>query len=238
MASPARPRSAVGALPAARLVKDGVEELYDYDVVRSLTSPTMMIVRTSAPTFVLGGSQSLDVLDEERRRRVALRRRRGGGGVVLLQPEDVWIDWWLPADDSRWSPDVHETSERVGQWWHEVLLERLEGEVSMHHGALAGEPRWRVACFAGRGPGEIFVDGRKAVGVTQWRVREGVFVSSVLHGEASSALLELLREVPPGLAGALEHHTLSTLHLDGDDVTAALVARSQPVDVRQLFLIA
>jgi lipoate-protein ligase A len=228
----------VGAFLAARLVKVDVEELYDYDVLRQLTSPTMLIVRTSEPTFVLGGSQSLDVLDEHRRQRVALRRRRGGGGVVLLQPDDVWIDWWLPADDARWSSDVHVTSNRVGEWWRHVLATRLESEVLVHQGTLEGDRAWRVACFAGRGPGEIFVEERKAVGVTQWRVREGVFVSSVLHAHSSAALLDLLVTVPDGLANALRHHTLKTLGLDGDAVTAALMELSHPVDVRQLFLIA
>jgi len=219
-------------------VKGAVEELYDYDVLRAMTAATMMIVRTPEPVFVLGGSQSLDVLDEQRRARVALRRRRGGGGVVLLQPDDVWVDWWIPADDARWASDVHVTSERVGQWWFDVLVERVDGDVEVHHGALAGDPAWRVACFAGRGPGEVFVEGRKAVGVTQWRVREGVFVSTVLPGHSSAPLVELMAEVPEGLTGALEHHTLTSLGLDGDDVTSALVARSEPVDVRQLFLIA
>lgn len=214
------------------------DELYDYDALRALTSPTMLIVRASEPTFVLGGSQSIDVLDDERRQRVVLRRRRGGGGVVLLQPDDVWIDWWLPATDERWSADVHVTSRRIGQWWGDVLSERLDEEVLVHQGRLEGDPAWRVACFAGRGPGEVFVNGRKAVGVTQWRVREGVFVSTVLPAHSSHALLDVLANVPEGLATALDHHTVSTLVLDGDDVTDALLERSRPVDVRQLYLIA
>ncbi len=219
-------------------MKDDVEELYDYEVLRQLRMPTMMIVRSAEPTFVLGGSQSLEVLDQDKRQRVAVRRRRGGGGVVLLQPDDVWIDWWLPAEDFRWSSDVHVTSNRVGEWWRQVLTEHLESAVFLHEGPLQGDPAWRVACFAGRGPGEIFVDDRKAVGITQWRVREGVFVSSVLHAQSSGALIELLSDVPDGLVDALQHHTLETLGLDGDEVTSALIQLSHPVDVRQLFLMA
>ena len=219
-------------------MKGDVEELYDYAAVRGLASPTVLIVRPSEPTFVLGGSQSLEVLDPERRSRVALRRRRGGGGVVLLQPDDVWVDWWIPADDPRWSPDVHVTSLLAGQWWREVLASRVEGVVEIHEGSLEGDPSWRVACFAGRGPGEVFVDRRKAVGVTQWRVREGVFLSTVLHSASSHPLLDLLVEVPAGLEDALGHHTLDSLALDGDDVTAALVTASGPADLRQLFLMA
>ncbi len=219
-------------------MKDDVEELYDYAVVRELASATMLIVRPSAPTFVLGGSQALDVLDPERRATVPLRRRRGGGGVVLLQPEDVWVDWWIPVDDPRWSSDLHVTSRLAGGWWREVLAERVDGVVEMHEGSLQGDPAWRVACFAGRGPGEVFVDGRKAAGVTQWRVREGVFLSTVLHSASSRPIIDLLVDVPAGLEAALEHHTLDSLALDGDDVTMELVTRSRPVDVRQLFLLA
>jgi lipoate---protein ligase len=219
-------------------VNSDVDELYDYGALRALTSPTMLVVRTAAPTLVLGGSQSLDVLDEGRRRDVALRRRRGGGGVVLLQPDDVWIDWWIPAHDERWSPDVHVMSERVGEWWRDALASRLDRTVHVHRGAMSGEHDWRVACFAGRGPGEVFVDDRKAVGVTQWRVREGVFVSTVLPAHPSRLLLDVLAKVPEGLDTAMLHHTLTTLDLDGDEVTEDLIARSTPVAVRQLFLIA
>jgi hypothetical protein len=95
-----------------------------------------------------------------------------------------------------------------------------------------------VACFAGRGPGEIFVDGRKVVGVSQWRVREGAFVSTVLHADSSSPLLDILYDVPDGLGDALNHHVVGSLGLNGDDVTTALIEQSQPVDVRQLFLLA
>ena len=219
-------------------MNDDVDELYDYGALRALTSPTALVVRTAEPTLVLGGSQSLDVLDERRRHGVALRRRRGGGGVVLLQPDDVWIDWWIPANDDRWSPDVHVMSQRVGEWWRDVLSSRLDREVHVHQGGMSGDVAWRVACFAGRGPGEVFVDDRKTVGVTQWRVREGVFVSTVLPAHSSRLLLDVLAVVPDGLDAAMQHHTLATLDLDGDDVTQDLIVRSAPVAVRQLFLIA
>jgi lipoate-protein ligase A len=227
----------VGTVSSARLVKDGIEELYDYGALRTLDSPTLFIIRPAEPTLVLGGSQSLEVLDEQRRSNFSLRRRRGGGGLVLLQPDDVWLDWWIPASDLRWSPDVHVTSYRVGKWWSDVLTTRVSQEVEMHEGSLEGRPELRVACFAGRGPGEIFVGGRKVVGLTQWRVREGVFVSTVLHAHPSTSLLDALHDGPEGLGEALEHHTLATLDLDPDDVSVALIEESQPMIVRQLFLL-
>lgn len=192
-------------------MNEGLEELYDYSALRKLEVPTMFAPRLKEPLVVLGGSQSTDVLDLRKTALLTIRRRRGGGGLVLLQPDDLWVDWWIPAGDPRWSHDVHVSSIRCGELWCEVLSERVDAELSVHEGALEGERAHRVVCFAGKGPGEVFVAGRKAVGVTQWRVREGVFLSSVLHAHDSRDVLALLNDVPDGLGKALEHHVVASL---------------------------
>jgi lipoate-protein ligase A len=218
----------VGAVPAARLVI--VDDLYDYSSIRRLEVATMFVVRAKSAILVLGGSQSTDVLDPRKIADTPLRRRRGGGGLVLVRPGDLWIDWWIPRGDERWSHDVHVSSIGVGQWWAAALRAHVKG-VQVHQGSLEGEAAHRVVCFAGRGPGEVFVNGRKAVGVTQWRVREGVFVSTVLHAEPTTDVLEFLATVPSGLDRALDHEALSTLRVV-DAVTAVSQLRmlSAPTD--------
>jgi lipoate-protein ligase A len=192
-------------------VKPQFRELYDYDELRKESEATMYVITPERGTLVLGSTQSTDVLDLERLGDVPIRRRRGGGGLVLLRPDDLWVDWWIPAGDERWRGDVHASSRMVGEWWAEVLKQFVAGDVSVHEGPLEGDPAYRLVCFAGRGPGEVFVDGKKAVGVTQWRVREGVFLSTVMHAHSSNDVLNYLRDVPDGLAEALDHQVLSSL---------------------------
>jgi lipoate-protein ligase A len=210
-------------------VNDRLAELYDYDELRQEVRATMYVVRTSRTTLVLGSTQSPELLDLEQVGDVPVRRRRGGGGLVLLQPDDLWVDWWIPADDPRWRSDVHASSRMVGQWWAEVLTDFVDGVVTVHDGPLDGDPAYRLVCFAGRGPGEVFVDGKKAVGVTQWRVREGIFVSTVMHAHASNDVLRLLKVVPEGLDRALEHQVLSSLTVESrENLVAALRHTSGP----------
>ena len=215
-----------------------VNELYDYSALRSLNEPTAFVPELTQSVVVLGGSQSSDVLEPARSSELALRRRRGGGGLVLLQPGDVWVDWWIPADDERWSKDVHVSSIRCGAIWRDVLAPLVQEEVTVHEGPLEGDVAHRVVCFAGKGPGEVFVGGRKAVGVTQWRAREGIFLSTVLHAHDSHDVLALLRTVPPGLAEALDHQVLSSLGVDPDQLTDGLTRVSGPVKVLRPKLIA
>jgi lipoate-protein ligase A len=201
-------------------------ELYDYDALRKEPEATMYVVRAQRATLVLGSTQSPEILDAQRAGETPLRRRRGGGGLVLVQPGDLWIDWWIPADDPRWRRDVHASSRMVGEWWADVLRAVVPGVVTVHDGPLAGDRAYRLVCFAGRGPGEVFVDGVKVVGVTQWRVREGMFVSTIMLAHPSSDVLPYLLEIPDGIGRALEHHVLSSVTDAGPEELVAALRRS------------
>jgi lipoate-protein ligase A len=227
----------VGSVPATGLVSESLTELHDYDELRAERSALMLVVRVDRRVLVLGSSQSLDVLDTGRLAETPTRRRRGGGGLVLLEPGDLWVDWWIPATDGRWSDDVHVASQIAGAWWKTALASVVKGEISIHAGALEGDPAYRLVCFAGAGPGEVFVDGRKAVGVTQWRVREGMFLSSALLSHGSAAIPSYLRVVPDGLEDELDHHTMATLGiLDPQGVIESLRVASSPSTYRLINL--
>jgi hypothetical protein len=85
----------------------------------------------------------------------------------------------------------------------------------------------------------VFVDGIKAVGVTQWRVREGIFLSTVMPAHASYDVMDYLRDVPEGLDRALHHQILSSL-TDADPAVLidALVAANGPWQYRAVSLLA
>ena len=191
-----------------------VDELLDYDRLRATEVATVFVRTTTATFVVLGSAQATESLDLATLGGVAVRRRRGGGGVVLLSRGDLWVDWWVPAGDPRWLPDVHASAVAVGERWARVLEAHRVEPVRVHRGRLVDDSSRPGVCFAGRGPGEVFVGGLKAVGVTQWRVREGVFVSTVLPASPQARLAPALARVPGSFA-SLEHATVGALGLDG-----------------------
>jgi lipoate---protein ligase len=144
----------------------------------------VLVPTTSA--VVLGSTQAMPATTG-----LEVVRRRSGGGAVLVTPEDpVWVDVDLPVGDPLWSDDVGQSFLWLGEAWAAALATvGLDGEV--HRGPF--EPgRWgRTVCFAGRGPGEVFVDGAKVVGLAQRRTRAGArFQCAVLLRWEPGPLIE------------------------------------------------
>jgi lipoate-protein ligase A len=128
------------------------------------------------PALVLGSTQRFDVVDAAAASAAGVEvvRRRSGGGAVLVEPvHTVWLDVVLPAGDPLWEDDVGRAFHWLGRAWAAALVEA--GLVaSVHLGPLIRSEWSRLVCFAGLGPGEVTVAGRKAVGIAQRRTREAV----------------------------------------------------------------
>jgi len=158
---------------------------------------SVWFVEIDRPTLVLGSTQPSAVVDHGRAEAagVEIVRRRSGGGAVLLEPgETVWADVFIPADDPLAVADVGRAFAWVGQAWARAL-----GDVGVHPGVSVheGRPRssaWSAAvCFAGLGPGEVTVDGAKAVGISQRRTKAGsLFQCGALVAWDPVPLLDLL----------------------------------------------
>lgn len=219
-----------------------LDEIHSYDDIRALREATALICRVRESTVVLGSSQFEHVLAPHAAQRAALRRRRGGGGAVLLEPRDLWIDWWIPADDSRFDGDLSAQAIEVGRWWVEALSVNTNEIFEIHVGPMVVDQRFAVACFAGVASGEVMHEGRKVVGITQWRVREGALVSTLLCSKSSSELPTYLRESSTELVAALEHDSLTSLGLSNKhreieasllSVSGSWVVKYGPLSVRQ-----
>ena len=129
-----------------------------------------------APVLVLGSTQRDAVVDRSAARRAGtdVVRRRSGGGAVLVAPGDaVWVDIVLPREDPWWVDDVSRSSDRLGEVWAEVVRRTAPGRTSVHHGTLVRGPWSDLVCFPGLGPGEVRLDDRKVVGISQRRTRAG-----------------------------------------------------------------
>ena len=66
-----------------------------------------------------------------------------------------------------------------------------------HPGPLLKRPWSELVCFAGLGPGEVTVDGRKVVGISQRRTRSGArFQCALLQTWEPAVLLDVLALSP------------------------------------------
>jgi lipoate---protein ligase len=155
--------------------------------------------------LVLGSTQPVELVagPRARERGVDIVRRRGGGGAVLLQPFDhVWIDAWIPRDDPLWADDVSAAAEWAGAWWSGALGSLGLNGVAVHVGRARPGPLGQLVCFAGSGPGEVFHQGRKVMGLSQWRSREGaLFLTCAYAHWDPRPLVDLLQFDPPVRAG-------------------------------------
>lgn len=160
---------------------------------------TVRVLEVTRPALVLGSTQPAGDVDEAAAARAGVEvvRRRSGGGAVLLAPgEALWFDVAIPAGDPLWSPDVGRAFHWLGRAWAEALA-GLGVVARWHDGPMQHTPWSRRVCFAGLGPGEVLVDGRKVVGLSQRRTRgAALFQCCALLRWDPGALLDLLALTP------------------------------------------
>lgn len=108
-----------------------------------------------------------------------LSGRRSGGGAVFIEPASVvWVDVLAPRGSSLWSDDLTMTFVLVGRVWRRALEAcGLATDVVEADGRT--DEAARVACWAGHGWGELVVEGRKVVGLSQRRTRWGARIQTM-----------------------------------------------------------
>ena len=136
--------------------------------------PSVVCLDVTAPAVVLGSTQPVDVVlpaVELAAKGIEVARRRSGGGVVWLAPgESHWIDVTIGIDDEYWTDDVGAAFLWLGDRFV-AALGSLGIDAVTHRGRLIDRGGSSIVCFAGLGSGEVTVDGRKLIGMSQRRVR-------------------------------------------------------------------
>jgi hypothetical protein len=160
-----------------------------------LPSALAVVVHLERPTLVLGSRQGPDIVDAAavEHAGVEVVQRFSGGGAVLLEPgRSLWIDVLLPPADERWVDDVGVSFRWLGELWVAALAD-LGVAASTHRAGLERTPWGELVCFGALGPGEVVVDGRKVVGMSQRRKRAGARFQCLVHDTWQPAdLLPLL----------------------------------------------
>lgn len=155
---------------------------------RSERRRTIFVCKVTDRALVLGSTQATTDADRSRCARlgVAVVRRRSGGGAVFVSPgSQVWVDAFLPAGDALLLADVGRSFLWFGELWAKALSAALAAKapaVGRIEVAAPGGPSssWgRRLCFGSLGAGEVTIAGRKVVGLSQRRDREGASFHSM-----------------------------------------------------------
>jgi lipoate-protein ligase A len=177
--------------------------------------PALVSVRVgSVAAVVLGRAQRELPTDAV----LPVRLRASGGGAVLTGPWLMRAAVLLPATH----PLASRGPAAAAHWFGEVHRRWLQaqglGSAVLHAGATA--EHW--ACFAGRGPGEVLIAGRKIVGIAQaWRRRAILLSSGTLLSPPPWPLLCAALRRPRADAGMLAALTVSATDCLGREIDAA-----------------
>ena len=148
---------------------------------------TVRRCRPTAPAVVLGSRQDESLIDPWALAQTGLGlvRRKSGGGLVLVDDAlAIWVDVWIPHRPGTVTADVRASMELVGRAWATVLGaadDNLGGRLEVHAGGVTHGAWAELVCFAGLGPGEVLLDGRKLVGLSQRRSRDWSRVQCQVH---------------------------------------------------------
>ena len=213
--------------------RGSVRELHELDPLADVSGGATTIatgvwwLQPDDTAVVLGSRQSPDIVDtaECARLGIGIVKRRSGGGAVLVVPDQlVWVDTvavpgGTPGDVPN---DVRGSMIWAGAMWQRALLPFVgDRQLAVHGGSLVATPWSDLVCFAGLGPGEVSLDGRKLVGLSQRRTRNGVRIQGTLYTAPPAIdLAGLLR--PPRPSTPLPD--VATLAIDPAELVGRLAA--------------
>ena len=195
----------------------------------SSTRPAVRVWAYPRPAVVLGRSGRPDagIAARARDAGVDLCVRASGGGAVLAGPWLLSASVLLPPDHPLVLPSIA----RSFGWLGRAYCDWLEALGVRADAATGPDPRrddplaW--ACFAGLSYGEVAVDGRKLVGLSQARQRHGVlFASGLLVSPSPWPLLCTVMGRPAEHADAMARRTVTFAEASGSSAPATALAET------------
>lgn len=193
---------------------------------------SVVLTQPTDSAVVFGSSQRPDSQQTSRCESAGFtvaRRMSGGGGVVIVPGEVVWVDLFVPVDDPLYDRDVRSGSSWVGRLWLDTFtsLGMDASLLAVHRGGLV-ESQWsKLSCFTGLGPGEVTYAGRKIMGLSQRRTRDGAWYFSLVYRSFDAArdaqLLAASAEDVTGLETALRDQ-IKTVDADSSTIVATLMS--------------
>lgn len=168
------------------------------------TCPALRWYTTPIPALVLGTGQQPDAADRAAcaAAGISIHRRSSGGTAVLMTAEFVMLDIVLPTSHPFYISDVTKSYRWLGNVWVAALdLLGLSAQIlpiaEARADAQALDHLTRRACFGGRSPYEVLVSGRKLVGFSQVRRRQGALLQAGLYTTWSPRQLPDLLALTP-----------------------------------------
>jgi lipoate---protein ligase len=156
--------------------------------LRAGAGPTVRWYTTDQYALVLGAGQRTSEADGEAlaRQGATLYKRASGGTAVLFAPGFLMQDIALPAAHPLHHGDVTESYRWLGEVWVATLAQlgieaRLISVSEARTDTASLDALERRACFGGRSPYEVLAEGRKLVGFSQIRRREGAILQVGLY---------------------------------------------------------
>jgi lipoate-protein ligase A len=126
---------------------------------------------------------------------------------------------WIPRSDPLWDDDVVTSSLWLGETWRDALVALGVRDLEVHEGRLVRSSLSDLVCFAGVGPGELSWRGRKLVGISQRRTRQGARFQSVSplerQGDAMLRLFDLDPLERNQMESTLSNHTTGLIEVAG-----------------------
>jgi lipoate-protein ligase A len=175
---------------------------------------------------------------------VEVVRRSSGGGPVLWDRDLLALDVLLPRDHPLAGDDVVAAYRWLGEAVAAALGSLGAGDVEVVSVAAARAARDRPgaavdACFGGLSPFEVLVAGRKVLGLSQTRRRNGTLLQAGIPLRLDAVLLARLMGRDAGFALALAAGAAGLDEvlpgISADDVVRAVdraVAERQGVHLR------